>query len=142
MNPARSPDQGYVHALLAVTLLAVLAAAGVGIDAGAALAGQRRAHHIAAEAARAGAQQLDTVHYHHSGQAIIDPSAAVEAAMGYLAAAGAHGHVEATTTQVSVTVEHTQPTRLWQLIGIDELTVTAAATAALRHGITGPADLP
>jgi Flp pilus assembly protein TadG len=142
MTHRTAADAGRVHLLVAVLTLAVLAVAGASIDGGLALAAKTRAYSQAADAARTGAAQINLPHYRQTGQAIIDPAAAHTAAHQRLAQTGTTGRVTATTTQVAVTVEHTQPTQLWRLIGIASLTVAATATAQIRHGITTPAGLP
>lgn len=142
MTGRTAADAGRVHLLVAVLTLAVLAVAAASIDGGLALAAKTRAYSQATDAARTGAAQINLPHYRQTGQAIIDPAAAHAAAHQRLTQTGTTGRVTATTTQVTVTVEHTQPTQLWQLIGIASLTVTATATAQIRHGITTPASLP
>jgi Flp pilus assembly protein TadG len=128
--------------MLAVLMLGVLAVAGAGIDGGQALAAQKRAYTMATDAARTGAQQIDLALYREGGNAVLDPAAAQAAAQARLEQTGTVGQATATTTEVTVTVWNTQPTALWSLIGISEITVSATATAQVRHGITTPGDIP
>lgn len=135
-------DGGRISTFLAVLVLGVLAVAGAGIDGGQALAAQKRAYVMATDAARTGAQQIDLALYRNTGNAVLDPAAAQAAAHARLEQTGTVGQANATTTEVTVTVWNTQPTALWSLIGIPEITVSATATAQLRHGITTPGDFP
>lgn len=135
-------DRGRISTFVATLMLGVLAVVAAGVDGGQALAAQTRAYTMASDAARTGAQHIDLQLYRDSGQAVLDPAAAQAAAADRLAQTGTVGQVSATTTQVTVTVWHTQPTALWNLIGIDEITVSATATAEVRHGVATPGDVP
>lgn len=101
------------------------------ILAGAAVLGAR-AHglDLAQQAARAGAQQIDTTAYRTSGLLRLDPARAVTAARRFLTAASATGHVTATPTRVTVTATSRQPTPTLAGFGVTTLTVTATASAA------------
>ena len=76
-----------------------------------------------------------------TGAFAVDPSRAVAAAQAYLASvadAGYRGSVNVGPESISVTVTVTQPTKILSIIGIDSMTVTRTATAALVTGVTGP----
>jgi Flp pilus assembly protein TadG len=141
-TPRGDRDSGRISTFLAALMVGVMAVVGAGVDGGQALSAQKRAYSLATDAARTGAQQIDPALYRESGQAVLDPAAAQAAAADRLARTGSVGQATATTTQVTVTVWHTHPTALWSLIGIDEITVSATATAQVRHGIATPGDLP
>lgn len=132
-------DSGRVAAFTVVLTAAVLAVAGLVLDAGLALAGQTRAYNIATDAARTGAQQLDLALYRGSGQTRLDPTAAQAAATTRLEQVGADGTASATPTTVTVTVTTTQPTQLLAIFGVPSITTSATATATPLHGITTPA---
>ena len=55
-----------------------------------------------------------------------------------MADAGYRGSVNVGPESISVTVTVTQPTKILSIIGIDSMTVTRTATAALVTGVTGP----
>lgn len=145
-NPGapRNRDAGRVSVLFAALTTAVVVMLAVGLDAGLTLAAKARAYQLAADAARTGASEVDLDHYRNTGDAILDPTSAAQAAQLRLDGAGADpaSTVTATTTQVTVTVWHTQTTQLLGIIGIGSLTTSATATAQARHGITTPGDLP
>jgi Flp pilus assembly protein TadG len=135
-------DGGRIHVTVAILTTAVMVVAGLGVDGGQTLAAQSRAYSIAADAARTGAQQINPSHYRSTGQAVLDPAAARQAAADRLALVGATGQATATTVEVSVTVWRTHPTTLLGIAGVDTITVAATATAQVRHGITTGADVP
>ena len=138
--PWRSdPDRGSVTAFFAISALGLLVLLGLVADGGAKLRATQQATAIAAEAARAGGQALDTAAATAGSSGHVDRTQAVQAAQHYLSAAGATGTVEVSTdrTRLTVTVTRSAPTAFLSLIGIDQLTVTAHAQAVLVVAITG-----
>jgi hypothetical protein len=118
--------------------VALLAVAGLVLDAGLALSEKVRALDLAHAAARAGAQELDLYKYRTSNVAELDPARAAAAARGWLASAGVDGEASATTTTVTVTVRRSSTTQLLHLVGVGELHVSASATASAVQGVTVP----
>lgn len=131
-------DAGQVTPFAVLMTIALLAVAGLVLDAGLALAEKVRALDIAQAAARAGAQELDLYKYRTSNVAELDPARAASAARAWLVSAGVDGDATATTTTVTVTVRRTSSTQLLQIVGVSELHVSAAATATAVQGVTGP----
>jgi Flp pilus assembly protein TadG len=131
-------DAGRVTVFATVITLALLAVAGLVLDAGLALSDKVQALDIAQAAARAGAQQLDLNTYRASSTAELDPARAVAAAEAWLAAAGVEGDATATATTVTVTVHRATDTQLLQLVGVAHLHVSATASATAVQGVTGP----
>jgi Flp pilus assembly protein TadG len=137
-------DRGQITAFVAVVAVGLLALAGLVVDGGRALAAKSRAISLAAEAARAGAQQLDLTTYRTTGTRQLDPAAARFHADAYLTAndADARSDVTATTATVTVTVTISTDTALLGLVGVTTLTVTGTATArptsSLTPGQAGP----
>ncbi|MER7273509.1 pilus assembly protein TadG-related protein [Dactylosporangium sp. NPDC000244] len=131
-------DSGKVTAFVTVLMVALLGVAGLVLDGGLALAAKVQALDVAQAAARAGAQQLDLVQYRTTNIAVLDPARAAGAARAWLTAAGAEGDATATTTTVTVTVRRTSNTQLLQLVGVEQLHVSATATATAVQGVTAP----
>ncbi len=132
-------ERGSLTLMLAVLFVALLAMAGIVVDGGAKLDEAEYAAAVAQEAARAGAGMVNQQRAYSSGSFAIDRGQALEAARQYIAAAGAHGTVEmAGADSISVTVTITEPTRMLSIIGINTITSTGSATAALAAGVTGP----
>ncbi|WP_326549956.1 pilus assembly protein TadG-related protein [Micromonospora sp. NBC_01813] len=131
-------DSGQVTAFAVLMIIALLAVAGLVLDAGLALTEKVRALDIAQAAARAGAQELDLYQYRTRNIAELDPPRAASAAHAWLASAGATGEATATATTVTVTVHRTSNTQLLQIVGVHQLDVSATATATAVQGVTGP----
>jgi len=131
-------DSGRVSAFVTVLSVALIAFAGLVLDAGLALSDKVQALDAAQAAARAGAQELNLTAYRTTNVAELDPPRAKAAALGWLDAAGLTGEAEATTTTVTVTVRRTRRTQLLQLVGVRSLDVSATATATAIQGVTGP----
>jgi hypothetical protein len=103
--------------------------AGLLFDGAAAMTAKADAWSVAQQAARRGADQLDLATLRATGEVLIDPAAAEDAASDWLAQAGISGTVDATTEQVNVTVTVTEATVLLSAVGVDEYTLSATATA-------------
>ncbi len=131
-------DAGQVTPFVVILTIALIAFAGLVLDAGMALSAKVQALDAAQAAARAGAQQLNLTAYRESNIAELDPPRAEAAARDWLSAAGLDDTVTATTTTVTVTVRRTTRTQLLQLVGVNSLDVSATATATAVHGVTGP----
>lgn len=131
-------DAGQVTPFAVLMTIALLAVAGLVLDAGLALAEKVRALDVAQAAARAGAQELDLFKYRTANVAELDPARAASAARAWLASAGVDGDATATTTTVTVTVRRTTSTQLLQIVGVGELHVSASASATAVQGVSGP----
>ena len=131
-------DAGQVTPFVVLLSVALLAVAGLVLDAGLAISSKVQALDIAQSAARAGAQQLDLYAYRTTGVTRLDTGRAASAARSWLASAGVTGDASATATTVTVTVRRTSRTQILQLVGVRGLHVSATATATAVHGVTGP----
>jgi Flp pilus assembly protein TadG len=131
-------DAGSVTPFVVLLSVALLAVAGLVLDAGLAISAKVQALDTAQAAARAGAQQLDLYAYRTRGITRLDPVRAASAARAWLASAGVPGDASATATTVTVTVRRTSRTQLLQLVGVGSLNVSASATAIAVQGVTGP----
>lgn len=129
-------DAGQVTAFVTILAVALLAVAGLVLDAGTALSAKTDALDQAQAAARVGAQQLDLTAWRTHNQIKLDPTRAATAAKGWLTTNHLTGQVTASTSTVTVTVHHTTSTQLLGLIGVHQLHVSATATAVARRGVT------
>lgn len=128
-------ERGAISVFTAVFALTGIALLGLVVDGSAHLRAQSRAHAIASQAARAGAQAINP-----RGQTIqVDPVGARRAANAYLASAGVTGTVTATDQDVTVTVTLTGAYTI-PIPGDPGYEVTAHATATpiLGTEATGP----
>lgn len=126
------PDRGSAALWLALTMVALLAFAGLVLDGGVALAARGQAADVAQEAARAGADAL-TPNTVFSGGGVAglaaQETAANVAAHNVLDAAGATGDVTITAESVTVTAHTSKHTQILSAIGINEVSGTASSTA-------------
>ncbi len=120
-------DRGSVSIFMAVIAVAFLVVAGLAVDGGNKLGALSEARDIADNAARAGAQAVDTDAYRNTGEPTLDPVAATQAANAYLASVGHAGTVTVAGSTVTVTVTISVPTRF--LPGPYTVTATEQATA-------------
>ena len=122
-----SDDRGSVSIFVAVMAVSFLMVAGLAVDGGSKLGALSEARDIADNAARAGAQAIDTDAYRTTGTPMLDPFAATQAANAYLETVGHTGSVTVVGSTVTVTVTITVPTRF--LPGPYTVTATEQATA-------------
>lgn len=127
-------DAGSAGAFVTVLTAALLAMAGLVLDAGLAMSTKTRAMDAAHAAARVGADQLDLADWRDASTVRIDPAAAEAAAAGHLADAGHVGDVHATTSEVTVTVDDVYDTQLLGFVGVAGIDVSATAVATVHHG--------
>ncbi|GAB4001770.1 hypothetical protein GCM10029992_38170 [Glycomyces albus] len=128
----RARDGGYATAFVVVITVALMAVIGLAVDGGTAAAAHARAQGAAAEAARAGADEIDLDFFRATGIVRLDPAAARTAAADWLAGTGHEGSASATDAEVTVTVTDSQPTQILGIVGVGAITVTAEATASPR----------
>ena len=131
----RRDDRGSLTVFTAVLGLALLLMAGLVVDGTGKLRAARTAEAIAQEAARAGADSLNAAAARAGQPAVLDPTAAVNAADAYLQTAGVTGTAEITgPTEIAVAVTLDRPTAFLGLIGIPGYRVSGHAVADLEHG--------
>lgn len=133
---SRDGDHGQATAFLTIMATALLLLVALVFDVGAALAERNRNLHLAQEAARAGAQQIDLAAYRADGTLTLDSIAAVSAANDFLADAGVRGSASVDGNVITVTAQSTFTFRLLPL-GSRTASGTASATP-----VTDPAATP
>lgn len=134
----RREERGSITIWLAITSLAMMILVGLAVDLGGQVHAQQRAHDLAAQAARAGGEQVQAAPAVAGDFVRVDAAAASQAARAYLTAADVDGAV-AVTGGTSLTVEVTDVyhPRFLGLIGINHLQVTGSATARLVRSLGG-----
>jgi hypothetical protein len=133
------PDRGSAALWLALTMVGLLAFAGLVLDGGVALAARGQAADVAQEAARAGADALTPSTVFSGGGAGdlgAQEATANVAAHNVLAAAGVTGDVVVTAKSVTVTAHASKHTEILSAIGINEVSGTASSTAVPLLGTT------
>lgn len=135
-------ESGRVSVFLAIALAGLLAIVGVTVDAAGQLRTLMRADNLAAEAARAAGQAVDTGRVRGGDELAVVHAEAVDYAARYLAGAGQDlpgrwsVHPGAAPGTVEIEVRLTYRTAILRLFGIPQREVTANATAVL---VTDPA---
>lgn len=121
-------DRGSATVWMIGVTVASFLMVGLVLDGGVMLRSRSDAFAIAASAARVGAQQLDD-DAAVEGLSVLDPIAAEQAVLDYLAAQGASGAVTVTGDRVTVTVTTSASLQMLQVVGGDTVTFDATATA-------------
>ena len=121
------------------TALTMMLCVGLAVDLSGHVHAKQRAQAIAAEAARAGGQQLQASVAVRGDAAVVDASAAITTAKTYLAAVP---DVTGTVTlasggRVQVATQAVYATKILSMIGITTLPVTGAAEVDINRVLEG-----
>ena len=137
-RPIPRTERGSITVGLAVSSFVMIFLVGLAVDLGGQVHALERAHDLAAQAARAGGEEVEGGAAIEGRDLAIDPVAARAAAQAYLKAAGVTGTVMVTNGDtITVTVTDTYEPRFLGLIGITELDVTGTASARLIRTLGG-----
>lgn len=131
MTPRTRSEQGSVSALVAVVATGLVLVAGLAYDGGQIVTAQATARDLAANAARAGAQEVDIDELRATGRAALNIDAASQAADDYLARTGHQGTVTVNGPSITVSVHVVQP---MLILPLPDRTVTATDTATAQTG--------
>jgi hypothetical protein len=130
-------DRGSVSALVAVVAVGLVMVAGLAYDGGQIVTAQATARDLAANAARAGAQEVDLDELRATGRAFLQPDRATAAAHDYLATTGHTATITVDGPTITVSVHVTQP---MHILPLPDRTVTATDTATAATGSLEPAN--
>lgn len=129
MSPRRD-ERGSITVWLALASFAMIFLVGLAVDLGGQVHAHERAHDVAAQAARAGGEEVDGGAAIQGRDLTIDATAARTAAQRYLDDAGVDGTVAITNgNTITVTVHDRYDPQFLGLIGINRLDVSGTATA-------------
>lgn len=136
MTACRSDDRGSVSALVAIVAIGLVMVAGMAYDGGKIVSAQATARDLAANAARAGAQEVDLAELRATGQTVLDPDAAAQAAKAYLASSGYRSSIDVNGPTITVSVHVVQE---MVILPLPDRTVTAtdSATAVSEEPASG-----
>lgn len=126
--PVAAAERGSITAFVAVVAIGFVMVAGMAYDGGQIVATQARARSVAAKAARAGAQEIDTASLRSGGRPVLDRRRAESAARRYLAETGVEGTIQVRSNTIEVTVTIAQPMRILP-VGTRIVRATDAASA-------------
>jgi hypothetical protein len=130
-------DRGSVTAFLAISVVGLLALAGLVVDGGAKVRAAQRADRLAAEAGRTAGQQIDLPDAIVGAVVRVDPLAAQSAARLYLHRAGVEGAVTISADRrfLVIHVTTSQPTAFLSLVGLSRITASGTAEVELVHAV-------
>lgn len=138
MTPRRADERGSISIWLALSSFVMVFLVGLAVDLGGQVHAQQRGHDLAAQAARAGGEEVQAGPAIEGRPLAIDAANARAAAEHYLHAAGVNGTVKVTGgTTLTVTVHDQYDTKFLGLMGINRLSTTSTATAHLVRTIGG-----
>lgn len=135
MSRTRQRDErGLVSVWAAVSMVAFILIIGLGVDFSGHAGMEQQARSVAAEAARAGGQQLQL----DNGKARADVHGAIQAANAYVASSDFSGTTRVHSgITIEVTVDGRYRCRFLSIIGVDTLPVTATASADVTSVLEG-----
>ena len=128
-------EDGMVTAFVTIFVVALLFVIGLVLDGGYLLAAKQEAANVAAQAARAGAQQLDVDQFRSDSSVDrLDIPAAEAAAEAFLQRVGKEGEAHADEERVTVTVRIHRKLLILGIAGLGDKTVTGTGEA---RGVQG-----
>lgn len=131
-------EHGSISVWLALSSFAMIFLAGLAVDLGGQVHAHERAHDVAAQAARAGGEEVEAAAAIQGHNLTINPFAGRAAAQRFLDAAGVNGTVAISNRDtIKVTVHDAYHPQFLGLIGINRLAVTASAQAHLIRTLGG-----
>ena len=131
-------ERGSVTLWMVTAAMAMIILAGLAVDLGGQVLTRQHASNVAAQAARAGGQQLQASRAIRGEGVRTDPARAVAAARAYLAASDVTGTVQLRgSTAVVVHTAATYHTKFLGVIGIDQVQVTGSAESRIVRAVEG-----
>lgn len=131
-------ERGSISIWLALATFVMMILIGLAVDLGGQVHAKQRADDIAAQAARAGGEQVQAAPAVEGQYLAIDTAEARTAAQDYLTASGVIGTVTITNgNTITVDVTDTYVPKFLSIIGINHLTVTGKASARLIRSLGG-----
>ena len=124
-------ERGSITGFVAVIATALVMVAGMAYDGGQVIHAHNAARNDAAQAARAGAQEIDITHLRQTSDPRLDPVEAEAAALDYLAQVGATGTAVVDGADITVTVTRTQPIHI--LPGQDRTIIVTETASAVEE---------
>lgn len=135
---ARGGDRGSVSIWLAMASFVMIILVGLAVDLAGQVHAQQHARDVAAQAARAGGQQLQAAKAIRGQGVYANPSQAAAVARSYLAASGLTGNVSIQGGDtVVVTTSERYPTKFLGIIGLNAMTVKGKAESRVVRAVGG-----
>lgn len=138
MRTRERDEQGSISIWLVTSSFVMMMLVGLAVDLGGQVHAKQRAHDVAAQAARAGGQQVQAAPAIEGHFLAVDTAAAKRAAQDYLAAAHVTGTVAITGGDtITVDVTDVYNPKFLSVIGLGDLPVTGEASARLIRSLGG-----
>ena len=135
---ARDRERGSVSLWMVTAAMAMIILVGLAVDLGGQVLTRQHVANVAAQAARAGGQQLQASRAIRGEGVRIDNTRAAAAARAYLAASDVTGTVQLRgSTAVVVHTAATYHTKFLGVIGIDQVQVTGTAESRIVRAVEG-----
>ena len=135
---ARDRERGSISLWMVTAAMAMIILTGLAVDLGGQVLSRQHVANVAAQAARAGGQQLQASRAIRGQGVRTDPALAAAAARSYLAASDVVGTVQLRgSTAVIVHTSATYHTKFLGVIGIDRLPVTGSAESRIVRTVQG-----
>jgi Flp pilus assembly protein TadG len=134
----RHDERGSITVWMGLASFVMIFLVGLAVDLGGQVHAHERVHDVAAQAARAGGEEVEGAAAIQGRELTINPATARAAAQRYLDVAGVDGTVSIRNgNTITVTVHDRYDPQFLGLIGINRLDVTGTATARLIRTIGG-----
>jgi Flp pilus assembly protein TadG len=131
-------ETGSVSVWLATASFVMVIIVGLAVDLAGQVQAQQRARDVAAQAARAGGQQIIAATAIQGDGAVVDPASAQAAAQRYLASAGIQGRASIEgPDRLTVTTRTRYQTKFLSIIGMGSLPASGEASAHLVRAVEG-----
>lgn len=138
MTRRAQAEDGSVSIWLATLSVAMVILVGLAVDLGGQVRAQQQLRAVAAQAARAGGERLNTAAAVRGATARTDTTRAARAARTVLSAAGVTGTVRVTDgTTIHVEARNTYRTLFLGIVGLDDLPVSGRGTARVTRSVEG-----
>jgi Flp pilus assembly protein TadG len=134
----RHDERGSITVWMGLASFVMIFLVGLAVDLGGQVHAHERVHDVAAQAARAGGEEVEGAAAIQGRELTINPATARAAAQRYLDVAGVDGTVSIRNgNTITVTVHDRYDPQFLGLIGINRLDVTGTATARLIRTLGG-----
>lgn len=138
----RRRDRGAASIFVLGMAVVLFGVAGLAVDGGTVINEKDKAHDVAEQAARAGANQIALGPLRDQGVVTLDSDAARNAAASFVTGTSAYqldGAPIVAGNTVTVSVRKVVTTSILSIVGINEITIDGSATASPVTGINGVA---
>ncbi len=130
-------ERGSITLWFVLSCTAMIIMVGLAVDLGGQVHTQQRAQAVAAQAARAGGQQINGPRAIRGIGVEASPAAAAQAARAYLRSAGVSGSVRVSGGTLTVRTSDVYHSKFLQIIGLSTLKATGRSDARIARVVNG-----